>query len=609
MALQIAGITKSGLWAAWKYVRKEMRHSSVRDVVDFVEYDIDPDVWIARLLTQIAGGRYEPKSPRRFTLAKSTGFSRWMALPAIPDMVLFRAIAAQCYRKAKRREHRHVYFERAALSKAASLAAQEAAATMAELSSYPARRQRRFFAWLHYDQYRRHLILKRVYPFIVVTDISAFFDSILYSKLLDALTGLADSRQLGLLFFLLERLSPRDAYTESPRVGLPVDEFDCSRVLAHLVLFSHDDRMVDVCGEDAYVRWMDDQNIGVTSRAAGLRVLAFLGHSLARLHLAPNQKKTSILTLAQARRHFHLDTNARLDALEGAKIETSFQRRGLSRAVRLAWKRAVQYEGAGEWEKVLKRFYRLAALSRSRFLRRRCISDVLRHPGIVARIADYMRCTGTADEYLKFAIMVWAHEEQVYPDVNLAVAEGLLKLEADWVTARDIRAVAVGWLRTPVVDPAFADCTALAPLLILKFGDRRSLPRLSACIERKPDRLPATTVRAAAVVFSSYGRNEFNRMRQSAAKLMYGELAEMVRMIERIFAYNEVPQRFAARIRNDADSVAGRFRLDVRSVLTARLLSLNGKPKVLKWLRERRATMLQELSEYDRQLLRRLLPL
>ena len=96
---------------------------------------------------------------------------------------------------------------------------------------------------------------------------------------------------VGLLFFILERLSIRDAYGESPRIGLPVDEFDCSRKLAHIFLYPHDDRMTTTVGDDAYIRWMDDQTIGVSSRAAGLKVLSHLGKSLARLHLTPMQVK------------------------------------------------------------------------------------------------------------------------------------------------------------------------------------------------------------------------------------------------------------------------------------------------------------------------------
>src|SRR5207245_837943 len=145
---------------------------------------------------------------------------------------------------------------------------------------------------------------------------------------------------VGLLFFLLERLSTRDTYTESPRIGLPVDEFDCSRKLAHMILFPHDDRMVAFVGEDAYVRWMDDQNIGVKSHDEGLRILSMVDASLARLHLTANTAKSCVLTLRQARRHFHLDLNAALDAAESLPHASARDRRRLSKRMRQIWRMA-----------------------------------------------------------------------------------------------------------------------------------------------------------------------------------------------------------------------------------------------------------------------------
>lgn len=57
---KIAGINKTALWSTWKIIRAEIRNGTVRDVIDFVDFDVDPDVWIKRLLEQIASGRYEP---------------------------------------------------------------------------------------------------------------------------------------------------------------------------------------------------------------------------------------------------------------------------------------------------------------------------------------------------------------------------------------------------------------------------------------------------------------------------------------------------------------------------------------------------------------------
>ena len=52
----------------------------------------------------------------------------------------------------------------------------------------------------------------------------------------------------GLLFFLLERLSIRQDYAGSQGISLPVDDFDCSRTLAHMVLFTYDDVIVKALG-------------------------------------------------------------------------------------------------------------------------------------------------------------------------------------------------------------------------------------------------------------------------------------------------------------------------------------------------------------------------
>ena len=108
MTSGIKGITRTALWRAWKAVRRELKKVPHRDVTDYLEYDLDPDVWVNRLLQQISDGRYEPTTPMRYTLAKSKGFSRLMTRPHIPDVVLYRAIADYLYGKAKRSQVKRV---------------------------------------------------------------------------------------------------------------------------------------------------------------------------------------------------------------------------------------------------------------------------------------------------------------------------------------------------------------------------------------------------------------------------------------------------------------------------------------------------------------------
>jgi hypothetical protein len=605
MPTSVPGITKNALWKSWKAIRRDLRHGAVRDVVDFLDFDIDPDVWINRLRRQIADGSYEPKSPVRFTLAKSKGLSRRMTTPSIPDLVLYRAIVDFIFRKARRRQHKHVYFSQARLAQVSGAAMASAKAQM----SYGSLSQRRFLAWLRYDQYRKLLILRRVYRFFVITDIANFFDTILYGRVTDAFHDIrVPARMVGLLFFLLERLSPRDAYSESPRIGLPVDEFDCSRNLAHMVLFPHDDRIVAHVGEDAYVRWMDDQTIGVAARAEGLKVVAMVQESLARLHLTPNTAKTRLLSLAEARRHFHLDLNALLDAADKMPSGTASERRALAKAVRSAWNRAKAFEGQGEWEKVLKRLYRLAGLARTRAMRRRAIADVIRYPTLARRITAYMRCTGSGREYVTFARALWLHPEQIYPDVNVFAVEEMLRLEPVASEQTDMRRVAAGILAGTLKIPGADQARGIAPLLLLRFGDRRSLPLLKKHIESKPSDVAGPVIRAAGAIYASYGWTDLQVVRRAAGRLWKNHLAEVVRLVEAMAAWDEVPKRLGARLKLDYDAVTGQRFIDTRKLLAARLLALRPKPRVRAWLGALRSNWIAGVgSSYEKALVRRLL--
>jgi len=118
----ITGISKTSLWNAWKEVRTEIREATVRDVVDYLDYDVDPSIWIERLLRQISEASYEPQQAMRFSMAKSGGFRRRLTIPAIPDIVLFRAIANLVHRKAQLHQQPHVYYRRGDLHKATQAA-------------------------------------------------------------------------------------------------------------------------------------------------------------------------------------------------------------------------------------------------------------------------------------------------------------------------------------------------------------------------------------------------------------------------------------------------------------------------------------------------------
>ena len=593
----IRGISRTSIWRSWKTIRKELRNATIRDVVDFLDYDVNPDVWINRLLARIKTGHYETETPTRFTLGKSKGFSRTMTLPAIPDLVLYRTIVDHIYACSRGRRHRNVYFLRDELSQAQKKALDEALGRMAQASDdgefsaagYRFPGQRSFYNWLRFDQYRKHLIYDQVHPYIVVTDVANFFDTILHSHVAQAVQSLrVPPRMVGLLFFLLEHLSFRQDFSSSHGISLPTDEFDCSRTLAHMVLFPHDDAMVRVVGEANYVRWMDDQNMGVETKAAGSRVLQEVGKSLGRLHLTPNAQKSKILPLGEARRHYHLDVNKELDDLEilSQKSKTNVAARTQFRwETRRTWRSARQHESVGEFSKILKRIYRLAGLARLRLLRNRAKGDLLADPSLVERICDYLRCTGSTAEYIDFMESAMGDPEQIYPDVNIALSYSLLRLEPQNTAEKTrIRLFTKSLIKGDRNIPGAAECGPAGALLALRFGDLAIMRLLRARFNGGKRNSSASMARACAFVYGSQSAKAFGEVKDAAAHLLKNHLSTLVRLMLEIQKYKSLPKRYSQRMNLSTDSVAGTQYVDMRTVLTARLLLLSPKAAVKQWV-------------------------
>ena len=603
---KVQGINRNSLWGAWKDVRKQLSRTSRRDITDYVEFDIDPDSWINQLLKGVNTGNYEPVAPYRFTLAKKMGFSRQMTFPHIPDLVLYRAVTDCLYRRAKRLEKGHVYFARNTLSKRQRVIRD----ADTDDSAYIFLSGNAFFKWREFVQYRERLLLNKIYPYIVITDISSYFDSILYDRVVDAIHETnVDRNIVGLLFFILEKLSVREAFNESPRIGLPVDEFDCSRTLAHMVLFPHDRRMAELVGEDAYIRWMDDQSFGVRNFADGLKILRKCNQSLARLHLTPNAAKSRVLSLQDASRHFHFDINAKLDRVRDLPRDDPFDRKVIRKEIGAIWRQYRKFERCGgEWGKILNRFYLLAGIGGARFLRTRAKNDLLKEPTLAKRIGDYMRVTGGARQYAQFVSYMWSYDEQVYPDVNRGLAEGLLFVEAHGKDALYYRNLASKLLANQLKFPGSDACAAIAPLLILRFGDRRSLPRFRKIVKHLSDDTHPAIGKAVAVVYASYGIDEYEEVIKAASKLRNNYLSQFLRMLDVALEYRKIPERFKIRRQPVYDSVSGKLRVDMRKLLALRLFNLNNHDPVLRWIDDtRRWIERQEISSFDKILVKRIL--
>jgi hypothetical protein len=247
-------------------------------------------------------------------------------------------------------------------------------------------------------------------------------------------------------------------------------------------------------------------------------------------------------------------------------------------------------------------------MSGAKFLKHRAASDVLREPGLAGRVADYLRVVGGAGRYLTFVLEMWTHEEQVYADVNHIIAEGLLRVEPNRNEAKAICKVAMHLLRGRYSMPGADRCTAIAPLLLLRYGQAGTERTLRGLVRRVTDASQPAIAKAMVAVYVSFGRAAYYDAVDVASRLRQNHLAHFLTMLGAVAKYETVPERFKIRRDPGFDLVANKKRIDLRKLVALRLLRLNSKPAVRRWIRETRDWMAQQpVSTFDRQLVRRLL--
>lgn len=109
----------------------------------------------------------------------------------------------------------------------------------------------------------------------------------------------------------------------------------------------------------------------------------------------------------------------------------------------------------------------------------------------------------------------------------------------------------------------------MAPLLILRFGDKRSSKTLGALVGRLRDVHPAVG-KAVSVVYASYGKVEYDEVVTAASKLQDNYLSDFLSLLEVALCYAGVPKRFNILIEPSFDAVSYCKRVDMRKLLVLR---------------------------------------
>ena len=415
-------------------IRKEVRLLHARDVIDWTDWFVALEPSLASLSQEVISGAYAPSAPTRYELGKSHGAFRVITALNMRDAIVYRHICDEALERSTAEKVPGAYFSR-----------RHSATPVGSTFDIEGDEYHSFFeVWLTFNQYRSRTLLNDVYQVLVVTDITNYFDSIQHDLLIEYLSPFQLPRKaMGLLGRLLEAFKPTAGHSPNPRVGLPVDELDCSRELAHIFLFEHDKRVVGEFGSSNYVRWLDDQNIGVRSLSEARKLVNVLTRSLSSQRLTLNAGKTKFLLPADVLLHFQLEANEELDEWEQrfkriTAINVNQARDELTECWNLI--SSGDHVGVGNWGKILKRVYAAATKVDSDLLEGRALQDLVDHPDqLDERIFGYFAKRNRGEQLLNLFSQYCEAGEDLFEATETALFESLLLLDPTPVLAARVR--------------------------------------------------------------------------------------------------------------------------------------------------------------------------
>lgn len=380
------------LKSVWKsHVRKALRSNTLngfylaQDPVQFAAYEWGLEPFLARLAEDLRTASYSPDPADIIRGAKATGLSRPLAFLSPRDALLYRAVIL----RAEPDIHRDARPWAGAFQK------DKAGEEPPENIDYADW----FALWLA-KQGVIATICERC-EFVVESDISNFFDAVDLDVVREYLLQTSLHRDVvRLCVHLIKRVMRHPEYAESPTMGLPQENLDCSRTIAHGLL-SEVDAAFDLEGGDGvYARFMDDFAVGAGDTDVGEQLIARLQRRLERLGLHPNRAKTRVVPVPQYLAESMADENAFLDRID-AELKAAEEGElravdALSAEVRIeVLERAAAFRKLEQrprrWDRVLRRYYtvfrRLGVDSWLEHVQ----SDLREYPDGVRNFLEYVR--------------------------------------------------------------------------------------------------------------------------------------------------------------------------------------------------------------------------
>ena len=556
----------------WRIIRREAREYSVRDVLDFLDWAVSIEATLPDIQRDILSGRYTPTTPSRYESAKTKGAYRTITKLNIRDVLILRVISDKALELALSNKVKGAFFSR-----------RHQVTPVGNTFTLENDPSPRFFPiWLRYQEYRTRTLLNQPSDILVVTDISNYFDSIAHELLMEYLAPLGLPRKaVGTLGRILEAVKPPAGHSPNPRIGIPVDEFDCSRQLAHIFLFEHDKRIVKEVGEDSYVRWMDDQNIRASSESEARKIVNLLTRSLSSQRLTLNSGKTQFLTPHEVIVHFQLDANEMINEWE-RKFKRCQEERfpEAIRSLESLWDKISKSPSVdkGSWDKILKRLYACAAKVNSNLLDGRMYDDLVQYPHLADRIFLSLARRNEKSKLYKLFMKYVRDGESLFEDIEALFFNSCLLMDVELTFEQKYRTLAYKFARGEIKKYSGRPYGKAAALLCLYWFGAKTREITDLFSPDEALQLPSPVARAWLAVITAKHPKSLPKIQARLVGYPSDDVARLSRFlhdllegtIETVGRYRRQRPRWPA---------SGKF-YDARAWLTLELLSWAGSKKL-----------------------------
>ena len=477
-----------------KRIRKSLRTSRFQDFelahdpLEHLAFDWDLDATLATLCAELRDGHYRAGAPEIVRSAKGSGLTRPLAFIAARDLIVYKTVIATA--------------ENALLAAIAPWARfgraddGDAGESFGESGWFRSWLRRQGQLWT----------ITENHAWLVETDVANFFP---YVALPSVLNHVLANSNLGedaarILEHLLKQFAPMDHYRQSPVVGLPQDNFDCSRILGHTYLKPVDDAFRSEGEANQYSRWMDDIVVGAETKEAALGIVARLQGSLERLGLYPNTAKTRIVRASDFLLDYMKDENDFLGEVDDRwRAKTPEDMTAFKTRLRRHLGRKAPRPKA--WARVLRRYYTACRHLESDALVSHAFEHIYESPDSARTIFEYLSTYPLTATRVDALIELLKRLRGVYPDIEILAQEYLCvapnsKSEtlAEAISNWAIEVMEREWSSNPRL-------AAAACLTVGKFGNDLHIGKVQTGMGTP--RLPDTVFRQQAlIVLAARGR-------------------------------------------------------------------------------------------------------